>query len=328
MSGHTAQYGTVDVIKWTPSGQKEWCLSVSTEVVWDIPEPLATLGVPVDDETSITLRRHGNPEGPRLVLSHGNGLAIDLYYPFWSLLTEDFDLVVYDLRNHGWNSVSSLHNHTIPTMIQDHEKIVEAIDHHFGEKPKVGVFHSVSSLATLLSTGKGSEYAARVLFDPPLCQPGRGHQEFEEATSRLAAMTRRRTYRFEAREDLARILPFAPNLRNVVPGVFDLFTRTTLRESRSENGYELCCPPEYEAQFAEYAGAYAVLVDFDTLLSPTKVIGADPTLRFAYLPTLDLTDVSTVDYDFLPDTSHFLQLEQPENCVKTMLEFLETIDLG
>ena len=301
---------------------------MSTEVVWDLPEPLATLDVPVDDETTITLRRHGNPEGPRLVLSHGNGLAIDLYYPFWSLLIEDFDLVVYDLRNHGWNSISPLHNHTLPTMIQDHDKIVEAIDRYFGEKPKVGVFHSVSSVATLLSWGKGSEYVARVLFDPPLCKPGRGYQEFEEAASRLAAMTRRRTYRFNAREDLAGILPFVPNFRNVVPGVFDLFARTTLKESGSGEGYELCCPPEYEAQIVEYAGAYAVLVDFDTLLSPTKVIGADPTLPYSYLPTLDLTDVYTVDYDFLPDTSHYLQFEQPENCVKAMLEFLETIDLG
>ena len=301
---------------------------MSTEVVWDIPEPLATLDVPVDDETAITLRRHGNPEGPRLVLSHGNGLAIDLYYPFWTLLTKDFDLIVYDLRNHGWNSVSPLRDHTLPTMIHDHDKIVEAIDRHFGEKPKVGVFHSVSSVASLLSAGKGGEYAARVLFDPPLCKPGRGYQEFEEAASRLAAMTRRRAYRFNAREDLAGILPFIPTFRNVAPGVFDLFARTTLKESESGEGYELCCPPEYEAQMVEYAGAYVVLVDFDALLSPTKVIGADPTLPYSYLPTLDLTDVYTVDYDFLPDASHYLQFEQPENCVKAMIEFLETIDLG
>lgn len=303
-------------------------MSVSTEVVWDIPDPLSTFDVPVDDETTITLRRHGNPEGSRLVLSHGNGLAIDLYYPFWSLLTDDFDLIVYDLRNHGWNSVSSLPNHTLPTMTQDHDKIIEAIDRHFGDKPKVGVFHSVSSIATLLSGGRGSKYAARVVFDPPLRQPGRDLQMREEVTSRLAAMTRLRTHRFDAWEDLAGLLSHVPNFQNVAPGVFDLFARTTLRESGSGEGYELCCPPEYEARMIEYAGAYVALVYFDALLSPTKVIGADPTLPYSYLPTLDFRDMDTVDYDFLPDTSHFLQLEQPENCVRTMLEFLETIDLG
>ena len=301
---------------------------MTSEVVWEVPEPLATLDVMVDDETTITLRRHGNPEGPRLVLSHGNGLAVDLYYPFWSLLADDFDLVVYDLRNHGWNSISSLQNHTLPTMIQDHDRIIEAIDRHYGDKPKVGVFHSVSSIATLLSKRRGGEYAARVLFDPPLCKPGRGLQEFEEAASSLAFSIRRRTKRFSSPEELANALPFFPNFQHVAPGVFDLFARTTLRESGTGEGYELRCPREYEAQIIEYAGAYAVLVDFDDLLSPTKVIGADPTLPFSYLPTLDPRDVYTVDYDFLPDASHYLQFEQPENCVKTMLEFLETIGFG
>ena len=70
----------------------------SSNTVWNVPKPLSTVDVPVDDDTVITLRRHGNPDGPRLVLSHGNGLAIDLYYPFWSLLADEFDLVVYDLQ--------------------------------------------------------------------------------------------------------------------------------------------------------------------------------------------------------------------------------------
>ncbi|MDE2704119.1 MAG: hypothetical protein OXI35_03565, partial [Gemmatimonadota bacterium] len=81
----------------------------------------------MDDDTVITLRRHGNPAGPRLVLCHGSGLAIDLYYPFWSLLTDDFDLIIYDLRNHGWNAVSSLQNHNVPTFVSDHHLILEAI---------------------------------------------------------------------------------------------------------------------------------------------------------------------------------------------------------
>ncbi len=51
----------------------------------------------MDDGTNIVLRRHGNPRGPRLVLCHGNGLATDLYYPFWSLLADECDLIVYDL---------------------------------------------------------------------------------------------------------------------------------------------------------------------------------------------------------------------------------------
>ena len=295
----------------------------SSNTVWNVPKPLSTVDVPVDDDTVITLRRHGNPDGPRLVLSHGNGLAIDLYYPFWSLLADEFDLVVYDLRNHGWNTVSAIGNHNIPTLVRDHDLIIEAIDRHYGPKPQIGVFHSVSGLITLLSPTKGSGLEARVLFDPPLCKPGRNYFDFEEATARVVAMTRRRTHRFKSRESFSELLGFQPTFTRLAPGVHDLFARATLRESAFGEGYELRCPREYEAQMIDYAGIYAVLIDFGMMKCPTKVIGADPTLPYSYLPTLDLTDIMTFDYDFLPEATHFLQLEEPEQCVEAMREFVE-----
>jgi len=301
---------------------------MTSQTAWELPEPLSTHDVRVDDDTVITLRQHGNPSGPRLVLNHGNGLAIDLYYPFWSLLTDDFDLIIYDLRNHGWNTVSNLRNHNVPTLVQDHDTVLEAIDRHYGTKPQIGVFHSISALATLLSPNKGSNFAARVLFDPPLCKPGRSYKDFEDIAIRLAKMTRRRTNRFQTPQQMAELLTHAPHFQRTVPGVFDLFARTTLHERADGEGYELRCPPEYEAQIIDYATPFAVLVDFQSLLCPTKVIGADPTLPFSYLPSLDLSDVFTVDYDFLPDATHFLLLEQPQECVKAMLEFIEPILAG
>ena len=48
-----------------------------------IPEPLEIAEIRMADGASITLRRHGNPTGPRIMFSHGNGLAADLYYPVW-----------------------------------------------------------------------------------------------------------------------------------------------------------------------------------------------------------------------------------------------------
>ena len=154
--------------------------------------------------------------------------------------------------------------------------------------------------------------------------PGAGHAEFEAAAKRLATMARRRTARFRTREQLADVLGFVPTYERVVPGRYELFARTTLRESPTGQGYELRCPPEYEAQITDYASVYGVLVEFGTLLCPTKVIGADPTPQYAYLPTLDLSDIVTIDYDFLPETTHFLQLEEPEQCVAAMREFIES----
>ena len=296
---------------------------MTSEIVWEIPEPLSVCDVRLDEDTVTMLRRYGNTDGPRLVLSHGNGLAIDLYYPFWSLLADEFDLIVFDLRNHGWNTVGVRQKHNIPTLIRDQERILEAIDRHYGNKPKIGVFHSVSALVTLFLSPESNSLAAQVLFDPPLCKPGRSQIEFDDAVERNAARTRRRADRFQTREDFVELLRSVPTLTRVVPGVCDLIARTTLRPSANGEGYELRCPRDYEAQIMDYVRGFSPLADLATLACPTKVIGADPTLPFAYLPTLDLSDVMAVEYDFLPETTHYLQLETPEECVVVVREFLE-----
>ena len=72
----------------------------------------------------------------------------------------------------------------------------------------------------------------------------------------------------------------------------------------------------------------AVASDVRNLSCPAKVIGADPTVAFSFLPTVDLSDMVTPDYDFVPETTHFLQLEQPELCVALLIEFLEEHDFA
>ncbi|MDE2842704.1 MAG: alpha/beta hydrolase [Chloroflexota bacterium] len=295
---------------------------------WQLPDPLSVLEVAVDAETVILVRRHGNPGGPRLVLSHGNGMAIDLYYPFWSILSDTFDLVMYDLRNHGWNKVSSMDGHNIPTLVSDHDLVLEAIEREWGQKPQAGVFHSVSALITLLSPTQGDRYSALVLFDPPICKPGRSHREFEAAAVQAAGFALRRTDKFRHREEFAEVLPLHPAFRRMVPGAFDLMALTTLRPSDGEEGFELRCPRDYEAQIFSYASVYGVAVDFESLVCPVKVIGADPTLPFSYLPTLDLSDILSVDYDFLPEATHFLQLERPQECAAALRDYLASLAIS
>ena len=294
-------------------------------IVWEIPQPLSVCEIRLDEDTMTRVRRHGNPDGPRLILSHGNGLAIDLYYPFWSLLADDFDLIVYDLRNHGWNAVSAQKHHNIPTLIHDHDIIFDAIACRFGCKPTVGVFHSLSTLITLLSIDSiDRRYSGLVLFDPPLCKPVANESEFDAAAERMAERTRRRGYHFRTREEFAEHLGYMPSFLRVLPGVRDLMAWTTLRQCSLAEGYELRCPREYEAQIADYVRCFAPLLDLAMLPCPTKVIGADPTLPYAYLPTFDLHHIFTVDYDFIPETTHLLQLERPEECVAILRQFLDS----
>ena len=137
------------------------------------------------DGALIMLRRHGNAAGPRLVLSHGNGLAADLYYPFWSLFTDRYDIILYDFRSHGWNPVGDRRVHNIPTFVRDSQYLAQAIDARFGEKPKIGIFHSLSALTALLHGIAESAFSALVLFDPPVCPPGRAPEDFEVTGQQL-----------------------------------------------------------------------------------------------------------------------------------------------
>ena len=297
------------------------------ETVWEIPEPLSLCEVELDDRTVTVARRHGNPDADlRLVLSHGNGLAIDLYYPFWSLLADDFDLIAFDLRNHGWNRVGDRRNHNIPVLMHDHDLVLDAIEREYGAKRTVGVFHSLSTLVAILAFSDA--YSGLVLFDPPLCKPIGALKELDEAAERAAAITRRRGYRFRTEEEFSDLLSYLPGFVRVVPGVRELMAATTLRRAADGQGYELRCPREYEAQIMDYVRSFAPLLDLSLLACPTKVVGADPTLEYAYLPTFDLSHMLTVDYDFLPDATHFLQLEKPAECAAVLRDFLETNGLG
>ena len=292
---------------------------------WDVPEPRATVQVTMDDGTPITLRRHGNPQGLRLVLSHANGFSADAYYPFWSLLADRFDLILYDFRNHGWNPVGDLQAHNIETFIRDTDRVLKAIDRHFGERPKVGVFHSMSAQVAVLQAARGGGFSALVLFDPFICPPGCAPQHVQtlEATMRqMAEGARRRRETFASEEAFAERIRNAPAFERLVPGTAEVMARTTLRQIPGDTAYGLRCPREYEARIHQQGLRWAMAVDIDKLHCPAKAIGADPTVLHSFMPTVNLSELLILDYDFVPETTHFLQLEAPGVCVHFMLEFL------
>lgn len=309
---------------------------MTEDISWKMLDPTSVREIYVEDDYLIHVRRFGNPSGPRLILSHGNGLAIDLYYPFWSLLVDDFDLFVFDLRNHGWNSVGSRENHNIPSIIRDLEIILEQIDHQFEAKPKIGVFHSVSAFVALLyssssaalrSSTESPDFSAMMLFDPPVYKPGFDDAGFDNSVTKTAEMMRRRGNFFNNRNEFKELLQFSPNFQHFVPGAIDLMAKKTLRKSANGTHFKLRCPPEYEAQIIDYFRTYSMLVDFESLVCPTKVIGADPTLPYAYLPTLEFSHAHTVDYDFLPNATHFLQLEKPRQCAEEVKAFVNSLEI-
>ena len=301
----------------------------SGATIWEIPQPRSSFAVPLDDGSVTTVRRHGNPVGPCLVLSHGTGLAIDLYVPFFSALLDDFDVFVHDIRNHGWNAVGALANHTIPTFARDHARIVAAISRRCGRKPKIGIYHSLAAMAALVSlaesdraTAAEPDLDALVLFDPPLYIRNVADDIFFGLAEVAAVKTRRKRARFATLAEFEARVARAKRFAHVVPGVYDLMARTMLRECADGPGYELRCLPEYEARVFADARRWTPRVDFASIDCPIKVIASDPSNPTAYVPSLDDDQLAVVEYETIPGTTHFLQLEAPLACVRAVLAYL------
>lgn len=291
---------------------------------WRVPDPGGIVDASMADGTAIAVRRHGNPDGPRLVLSHGCGLAADLYYPYWSQLTDRFDICIYDLRSHGWNATSPVGSYNIPTLVNDSQTVIETISSRWGQKPCVGLFHSVSTVIALTHQHHRRDFAGLVLFDPALELPSGRGTHLDEVCQRQAKRARRRRSRFESYHELADLLGQAPAYSLIAPETLSLLSEATLRPAEG-GGFELRCPPEHEARLYEWYFGFAMQVThhLDSFDIPLKAIGADPTVPFSFLPGLDLGALARFDYDFLPDKTHFLQLEAPQECADLTVRFLE-----
>ena len=296
---------------------------------WKVPTPTTVFEVTAADGYRLTVRRHGDPRGTRLLLSHGNGFAIDAYYPFWSRLTDRFDCFIHDVRNHGWNPIDGGHlKHNIPFFVNDGKRIVREIEERFGVKPTIGVFHSLTAIVALHQATAGDSFAALVLFDPPLYPAGGLLGDLQGIGSHMGATTRKRQARFDSPGALVASLRKNPAFQRVTPEVLCLFARTTLRRTADAEDYELRCPREYEAQIFEHLFSWAMTAELAEVRCPVKVIGSDPTCAYSFMPSIKLEEIVSIDYDFVPETTHLLQLEEPETCVALLVEFLEELGLA
>ena len=94
---------------------------------FELPAPSMTFDVALSDGARIRMRRHGNPDGVRLLMTHGNGFAADAYYPYWQHLLPKFDLMVFDFRNHGQNIPVEPSNHNYAQLSRDLERVVQEV---------------------------------------------------------------------------------------------------------------------------------------------------------------------------------------------------------
>ena len=279
------------------------------------------------DGTQIVVRRHGDPDARvRIFVSNGNGFAIDGYLPFWQLLCPRYDVVVFDMRNHGRNPSSETPNHDYGHMARDIGEVHRAVSVCFGAKPSVGAFHSMSGRAAMKDAVEtGWRWDALVLFDPPDIPP-EGHPLFDMMVKfeyRLADWARARPSRFSDPSEQEAEYASGRAARKWVAGTHDLMARSILR--RAEDGWELCYPGEIEAETYLANIPMNLWPKASEFGGPVLLVGADPDVeRPSPTATANkaLAEEGGYDYIAIPGASHMLQLEEPEACVRAMEDYL------
>ncbi len=281
----------------------------------------------MSDGATIHVRRHGHAGGPRLVLSHGNGFAIDAYFPFWSHFLHDCEVIVFDQRNHGWNPRHAAGGHTEGQMAEDMETIIQAVTREFGERCTAGAFHSLSTTVSLLHAMRHAfPWHTLILFDPPLAPPF-GHPLHSLARSfelGLSNWARRRPRVFQSAEQLALYFKSTRRSQRWVQGATELMARATTKPADG-GGVELVCPPELEADIYLENSSSPTWTVLPELAGRLLIISSDYEAPDADPPGLvskALRSEFGIEVVPVPGTGHLLQIEQPEDVQRIVRERL------
>jgi len=293
-----------------------------------LPAPSTVFDVALEDGAAIRVRRYGNPRGPRILLSHGNGFAVDAYFPYWRHFLDAFDLVIFDFRNHGQNIPVVPANHTYDQLVRDLERVIQDVGARLGQKKTVGIFHSMSARTAMKHAIEVAwRWDALVLFDPPDVPP-RGHPHYETMAvfeARLTEFARKRRRAFASIDELTQDYLQSRATRNWVVGEHALMARSVLRRDPDGDGFVLVCAPENEAGIYQEAMTLNLWPKAAEFGGPVKLIGADPDAKGAPATAAAnqaLGIEGVYDYDSVAGTGHLLQIERPEECFRLTREFL------
>ena len=293
------------------------------------PEPDDTFIIALNDGCQIKIRRYSNVGKPCLLLSHGNGFAIDAYAPFWAPLRKDFELCVYDQRHHGWNDPPPVEQTGFELFANDLDQIITTLRKTYRNTPLFGVYHSLSAVAALLhATNYDNQLDALVLFDPPL-QPPKDHELYELAHDfemMLSNWSSKRQNDFSSPNELAKQFSKSKSLSGWVSGAHLLMAESILKSKG--NRWHLICPPNIESQIY-LDNANLIIWDFQSKLNtPVAIIHADPEHPAGQAPAQICTSLAkntALPTKMIKNTTHLLQIEEPHKCRDALYKLLGEI---
>lgn len=283
--------------------------------------------ITLDDGAETVIRHHPQPGKTRLYISHGNGFAVDGYRVFWEPLLADFDVVLFDMRNHGENPPTGADGHHYQQMARDLTTVHSRVEDRLGKSMAVGVFHSMSSRAAMKNAVDfGSPYDALVLYDPPSVPP-RNHPLYDAMRSfelKLVAWATERPEKFGSPDELETAYAEARASAKWLPQARADMARAVLVPDGA-GGYTLSCARELEASIYLAALTLDLWPAASALKVPTKLIGADPSGRGGP-PTgpanRALAEEGGYDYLGVEGVGHLLQIEKPEVCREALYDFI------
>ncbi len=293
-----------------------------------LPTPTARFEVAMADGPKVRLRRYGNPNGTRLIIAHGNGFAVDAYFPFWKLFLANYDVVIFDFRNHGQSDRSTPQAHVYEQLARDLDVVIDAVHAELGRKPTVGVMHSFASRTAMKHAIEIAwRWEGLVLFDPPNVPPP-GHPVYDLMAAfeqRLVTYAGQRRRTFDRIDELTADYAASRATTRWVEGMHELMARSVLRKDEDANTWSLVCAPQIEASIYAQAMTLNLWPQAAAFAGPVRLVGCDPELKGAPATGQANRALGTengYDYVAVPQTGHLQQIERPEACAQVLEAFL------
>ena len=147
----------------------------------------------------------------------------------------------------------------------------------------------------------------------------------------LRDAARIRQNRFRNPEELAEVFRFMPRFRRLRKGVAELNARSVLHFDPASGEWLLRCPGPVEAGLYVEVAGLPIWRKPPPPARPLLIIGSDPepedAAKTASCCKL-FCETFGIDYAVVPDTSHLLQLEEPEQCFALFSRFLADNGIG
>jgi len=290
-----------------------------------LPAEKHAFDVVLEDGATASVRVYG--EGPRVICSHGNGLAADAFRSFWRLFIDDYETVVFDFRHHGRSSPYRKPILQIwPQLIRDYDAIMKGITRELGAAPSLGAFHSMSALTTLLHAAEyETPWIGIVGFEPPAMPPSHYPEFpiFHADNTRLTERTLKRRFEFQRVAELYESYRRSSTFAGVDDSGLQALAAATLRWNADKQLYELACPRELEAGIFAMRGMEDAWERICRIKLPVQLVAGQP--KAGPCPFIAIESAFARDGGFsfaiVQDATHFMQMEKPEECAAIVRAF-------